>query len=266
MKYSIFLDSGAFSAMTQGAEIDIDEYIKFIKKYNDVIDYYAALDVIGDPVKSYENAVYMKKKGLNPIPVYHLIDRDFYWFEKICNEFPFIGIGGMTGTPIEKKERIYLITKCFNYIVNSNLMNDVKVHGFGCTSVRSMVMFPWFSVDSSTWIQVSRHGGILVPRRLFGGKGLDADAPVISVSDRRPGAPNYYKKLPPKNRGKLIDYLKRIGHQYFNDEMRFKFKNLGVVEGSYKYRDEVCAIYFRELEEELNSGRQSDFFSRQTLI
>lgn len=265
MRHSIFLDSGAFSAMTQGAEIDIDAYIRFIKKYNDVIDYYAALDVIGDPVKSYENAMYMKKRGLNPIPVYHLIDRKFYWFKKIANEFPYIGLGGMTGTPIERKERIYLITKCFNYMVDAGLLKDVRVHGFGCTSVRAMVMFPWYSVDSSTWIQVSRHGGILVPRRLFGGKGLDSDQPVITVSNRRTHAPNYYKRLPKRNREKLIEYLKRIGKEYFDDEMRFKFKNMGVIEGSYKYRDEVCAIYFKELEEEL-TGIKSEFFARGKLI
>ena len=43
-----FLDSGAFSAFTQGAEIDIQEYIEFIKEHKDYLEAYANLDVIGD--------------------------------------------------------------------------------------------------------------------------------------------------------------------------------------------------------------------------
>src|SRR3990167_8063836 len=41
-----FLDSGAFTAFTQGTNINIDDYIEVIKELN--IPYYAALDVIGD--------------------------------------------------------------------------------------------------------------------------------------------------------------------------------------------------------------------------
>jgi len=264
MQYSIFLDSGAYSVFSQGAVIEIDEYIRFIKKCQDVIDYYAALDVIGDPVASYKNTKYMNKKGLNPIPVYHLEDYSDYWFQRISNEFEFIGIGGMVSGAMKMKEKIFLLMKCFSYLEKKGLLDNIRVHGFGCTSIRLMTMFPWFSVDSSTWIQVARHGGILIPRRLFGGAGLDADSPIIAVSDRRPGVHHYYKRLPPKNRIKLIDYLKRIGGQYFGDEMRFRFRNLGVGKGSYKYRDEVCAIYFRELEQEL-AGQKSTFMSNKKL-
>ena len=54
-KVDLFLDSGAFSAETQGAKIDIQEYIDFIKEHQDVIEVYANLDVIGDPVSTWKN-------------------------------------------------------------------------------------------------------------------------------------------------------------------------------------------------------------------
>ena len=43
---SLFLDSGAYSAWTQGVEINIRDYIDFIKQHQDIIDIYANLDVI----------------------------------------------------------------------------------------------------------------------------------------------------------------------------------------------------------------------------
>ena len=45
-KVNLFLDSGAFSALTQGIEINIYQYIDFIKKHLDVLEVYANLDFI----------------------------------------------------------------------------------------------------------------------------------------------------------------------------------------------------------------------------
>jgi hypothetical protein len=258
MEYSIFLDSGAYSAMTKGITIDIDKYIRFIKKYEECIDFYAALDVIGNPEESYKNTMYMVKKGLNPVPVFHVNAGKFYWFERLVNEFDFVGIGGMVATGVEKKEKIYLLHRCFNYLSNNGLLDQIKIHGFACTSVRIMMDFPWFSVDSTSWIQVSRHGAILVPRKLFGNTSFaGGDKPLITVSHRRPNAPTYYKKLPRKNKLKVIGYLKRIGLKYFGDEYRYRFAKIGDEQKAYMLRDEICAIYFKELEDELNENPTS---------
>ena len=54
-KRKIFIDSGGFSAFTQGAEINIDEYCDFIKKYNKHITAYAQLDAIGDEEATKKN-------------------------------------------------------------------------------------------------------------------------------------------------------------------------------------------------------------------
>ena len=67
----IFLDSGAFSVSTGKAQVDIDEYIDFIKKHEDLFQIYANLDVIGDAKKTEQNQIYMEKKGLKPLPTFH---------------------------------------------------------------------------------------------------------------------------------------------------------------------------------------------------
>ena len=70
-KVNLFLDSGAFSAFTQGAEINIVDYIAFIKKNKKYIETYAVLDVIGSAEKTWENQRIMEKAGLSPLPCFH---------------------------------------------------------------------------------------------------------------------------------------------------------------------------------------------------
>ena len=70
-KVDLFLDSGAFSAMTQGVKIDIYEYIDFIKEHEDVLEVYANLDVIGSAEGTWKNQMIMEEAGLKPLPVFH---------------------------------------------------------------------------------------------------------------------------------------------------------------------------------------------------
>ena len=51
----IFIDSGGFSAKTQGAEIDLSAYVAFLKRYAHRITVYANLDVIGDATSKVSN-------------------------------------------------------------------------------------------------------------------------------------------------------------------------------------------------------------------
>src|SRR3990172_6537333 len=67
----IFLDSGAFSAFTQGAEIDLHGYVDYIKRNYDILDtdddgtaLYSVLDGIGDPLKTYRNQHEMESMGV----------------------------------------------------------------------------------------------------------------------------------------------------------------------------------------------------------
>ena len=67
----IMLDSGAYSAFTLKKSVDIDAYIAFVEENKSAIDYYITLDIHSEGEASYRNYLYLKSKGLNPIPVYH---------------------------------------------------------------------------------------------------------------------------------------------------------------------------------------------------
>lgn len=138
----IFLDSGAFSAWKSGVEINIDEYIQYIKDNH--IGKYIVLDVVGNPEETYKNQKYMESKGLQPIPVFHL-GSDFKYLQQLADEeYYYICLGGTVGSSREK--RIEFFDKCFNKFPNTYF------HGLGMTDPKLMKKYPWFSVDSTTWL------------------------------------------------------------------------------------------------------------------
>jgi len=138
----IMLDSGAFSAWKSGIEINIDEYIQYIKDNH--IGKYIVLDVVGDSEKTYENLKYMESKGLQPVPVFHLGSGLKYLQQLVDEEYYYICLGGTVGSSREKRTEFF--DKCFKRFP------DTYFHGLGMTDPKLMVKYPWFSVDSTTWL------------------------------------------------------------------------------------------------------------------
>jgi hypothetical protein len=156
----VFLDSGAFTAMTQGKDINLDEYIAFIKEHADKVTVYAALDVIGDWRATLKNLDYMVKHDVVPLPTYHYGEP----LEVLAQflEFPYIAIGGAA----HLRNR-GLIMRWLNYawahITDKDGNVPTKVHGFGITSFEVMMGYPWESVDSTSWLVGGKFGQILLP-------------------------------------------------------------------------------------------------------
>jgi len=162
-KRNIFLDSGAYSAMTQNAEINIDNYINYIKKTKKSLYVYANLDVIGNAEASYKNWEYMKSKGVDPLPVFH-VGSPVEFLKKYIEKSDYIAIGGVAGTgQTIQVQRDYLDRLWSRYLVDSEGYPKVKVHAFGITSIVLLPRYPWFSADSTSWIQTARFGGVLIP-------------------------------------------------------------------------------------------------------
>jgi hypothetical protein len=161
----IFLDSGAFSAMNIGAEINIDNYCNYIKENKDIfyvdddVLMVSILDGIGDPLKTWNNQQYMEKQGIRPLPCFHY-GEDPKYLEWYIKYYPYITIGGMVGksrTDLTKwLDRIWS-----NYLLDSSGTPRLKVHAFGVTSDSLIERYPWYSVDSSLWIQSASFGMIV---------------------------------------------------------------------------------------------------------
>jgi len=150
MNFEILLDSGAFSTWKRGTEIKIDDYCSFIRKHS--INNYITLDAVGDARRTEENTKAMESNGFSPIPVFHM-GASLTVLERLLDEYPYICLGGSVGATYAK--RVNFFRSVFNFAPKH------QFHGLGLTDSRIMKMFPFFSVDSTTWLTAEKNGKIL---------------------------------------------------------------------------------------------------------
>lgn len=278
-KIELFLDSGAFSAWTRGAKIDIHEYVDFIKQHEEAIDVYANLDVIGDASATYKNQKIMEKAGLHPIPVFHQGEPEKY-LERYTKKYDYIAIGGLVGISSHALVR-WLERMWDSYLTDSEGLPIVKVHGFGLTSLRLMFRYPWYSVDSTSWVVTGRLGGIFVPRYRNGQWIYDENSWKIDVSNKSPSnkkAGKHITTLTPRQKEIFLHYIHAQGYELgksifkrelqsykLNENERWAEKtpedktalrDVEVIQevgicNSYKQRDEMNIKYFLEVEKEM---------------
>lgn len=160
-KVKIFLDSGAFSAFTQGVTIDINEYCNYIRRNRDIIECCSVLDAVGDPSKTLNNQAIMEEQGVAALPCYHYGEDESY-LANYLDGYEYITIGGMV--PISTPQlRIWLDRIWSRYLCRHDGTPRVKVHAFGMTNQELMARYPWHSVDSSSWVYKGNMGFLLVP-------------------------------------------------------------------------------------------------------
>ncbi len=162
---NMLVDSGAFSAYTQGKIVDIDEYISWIKsfkskwkgKINELN--FINLDVIGDPIGSEKNLEYMHKQGVEVLPVLHQAGFEEKTLERYLHEYDYICFGGMVGRPV-KTDTIPWLNKCFAIIGRyyKKTKKMPKIHLLGIGNERIMYRYPAYSVDNTNWLSLFRFG------------------------------------------------------------------------------------------------------------
>lgn len=163
-KMELFLDSGAFSAHTQGDEIKIEDYARFIHENGKHFSVMANLDDIGDTgPKSWANYQWLLKEKCFVFPVHHAADEDRY-LEMILDQLEpgvgFMALGGLVGAS-RVVLRTWLDKMWSKFLTNKDGTPKVRVHGFGLTDTELMVRYPWYSVDSSSWVMTGIFGGCL---------------------------------------------------------------------------------------------------------
>lgn len=157
----VFLDSGAFSAFTQGIKVDVARYCEYIHRCQDIILMPSVLDAIGDPEGTWKNQLEMEKRGVRPLPCFHYGEPEAL-LQHYIERYEYITLGGMV--PISTPQLKLWLDRIFKeYICDAEGKPKVKVHGFGLTSLPLMERYPWYSVDSSTWVQWAANGMILLP-------------------------------------------------------------------------------------------------------
>lgn len=188
----IFLDSGAFSAFTLGVKLSVREYCAYIARNLDILRIEdgnimaSVLDGIGDPLETWRNQLEMEARfkiehglDIRPLPCFHAGEDERY-LEHYVKNYDYITLGGMVGTSTEQL-KTWLDRMWSKYLTDGSGNPRLKVHGFGITSVLLMERYPWYSCDSSSWIQSAAFGSIVMP-------GVSKSNPAwpMSVSEKSP--------------------------------------------------------------------------------
>lgn len=196
----IFVDSGAFSVMTRGLNIDVDCYIEWINSHIEDGSIFASLDVIGNPEKTWEIYLYMRSQLLDKsklIYTYHIgepiinLIKALNYKDQFGN-LKYIALGGMALK--NHNERKSFLDNAFHHIPP-----EVKVHGFGMTDYDLIKSYPFYSIDSTTWLKAAAFGELCFEEHR------------IKVSNNFKNSPQHYSHLPSSAQQQINQYIKRYG-------------------------------------------------------
>lgn len=146
--WHIFVDSGAFTAYSKGATIEIDDYIEHIYEHKKYLYCYANLDVINRPKESAENLRIMKESGLFPMPVIHY-GTSVAYMRKIAEEHDYIGLGCFNKGTLGKEKELQFSRRIMQ--ICREVRPDARFHAFGVSDPKLIYNEDWFSADHTNW-------------------------------------------------------------------------------------------------------------------
>jgi hypothetical protein len=157
--WDVILDSGAFSAHTQGGTVDLDAYAKWLRRWAGRAKAAFSLDVIGDPVASAKNyrRLVDADTGLTIVPVHHAGTHVRFLDDILASGATYVGFGGM----VEHYQRRDAVTRWAAWHLRHCADAGARVHGLGYTA-SAVRRLPFYSVDSSTWAMGTRRGFLCV--------------------------------------------------------------------------------------------------------
>lgn len=211
---TIFLDSGAFSAFTKGANIKLEDYARYIHKNKDIIHLAANLDDLHKREQlTWNNQKALEALGVKALPVFHTRE-DPAWLKKYIDAgYDYIALGGMVP---ESKTWLkgWLDDIWGNYLVDGNGRARIRIHGFGLTTFDLMLRYPWFSVDSTSWVLAGRYGLVWYVDE----RGFPVRLYISDQSPKRKDWDSHFDTLSPIHKKKLTEQIEARGFKV--DELR----------------------------------------------
>lgn len=204
-----FFDSGAFSIWSKVAEFQkatggtvedyyvseefltyVDGYVQLITDHPEVSQFYANIDVIGNPELTWQNQQLLESKGIKPVPVVHF-GTSMKWLKHYIDlKYDYIGLGGLVGGKVggsASKDKGRWIKECFQMACPApSYRPKTKFHGFGVSTWKIIRKYPWYSVDSAAWAKLGAFGNIMVPRRRGGNWDFSGGEEIVCVSKESP--------------------------------------------------------------------------------
>ena len=188
---NFLLDSGAFTFMSGNGEANADfdsyveEYAAFINKWDIQNFFELDIDVLVG-LQEVERLRYKLEKltGKKPIPVWHK-SRGKDYFVKMCENYPYVSIGGIVTKEIPTK----IYERLFPWFIKTAHLHKCKIHGLGYTNIKGLHKYHFDSVDSTAWVygnisgtvyKFNPHNGMIDTTKRPDGKRLVSNAAAIN--------------------------------------------------------------------------------------
>jgi len=194
----------------------LDAYGEFIQQHPEVT-VYANVDVIFDPKLSHKAQRYLERRyGVRPIPVIHYGTPLKYLRRYINRGYEYIALGGL-GQEVHRNQYTEWADGAFHIICGGrDHLPKARVHGFAITSFPIMQRYPWYSVDSTSWLLHTVRGTLLVPQRRGESWNYSESPHFIQVAHRKRNPSGHIggEHLAKVQYHKLVDqYLADTGFQ-----------------------------------------------------
>ncbi len=150
-KPEILLDSGAYSAHTKGKNVNLVDYIIYIRENHEFISQYITLDVIGNQRLTMHIYRLMTQARLDPIPVIHYGAPPETWSCYGLYPIHSIGLGNTVGVQDKRK----VASWCESV---KNIYPSLDLHLLGSSSRAILESGALDSCDSSTWYMMAVNG------------------------------------------------------------------------------------------------------------
>ena len=176
--FNLFLDSGAHTLQQkyrrgtgktshkdygtiEGYEDELREYkagyIAFVREHGHRFDVYANLDYVEHSPTVWDLQKELEGEGIAPIPTIHGDSGLDWMYRYIDAGYNYLGIGAGPRWGSKSKTLKYL-----DAVFEIGEKTGAFLHGYGMTAPEYIYRYPWYSVDSSTWLKMAANGWVLV--------------------------------------------------------------------------------------------------------
>jgi hypothetical protein len=230
-----------------------DAYARFQKQMvgRDVIC--ANVDAISNPDLTWQIQKFFEEEcGVYPVPIVHFATPMKYVDRYVEGGYDLLGVGGL-GQGVSRHEYFKWANEFFIHICpeSNKRLPVIKTHGFAMTSWELMTRYPWWSVDSATWVKLSAYGWLYIPRWLEGRWRFDKPPFNINFSFRSPQLKNpakHYANAPKEWRWTARKWLQHIGLEMGSVDEKGKTVEFGVT-SHHRARSIANLTYLKDLEE-----------------
>lgn len=165
----LFIDNSDFCVVDSGAHtlqengyVSEKDFLKYSEKYFNYINsipkkqglFFVELDVdpwTNIPLKLVDKVYSKLSTAPNPVlRVWHE-NRGINTYLDYLEKYKYVGISLLDGI---KEDKLFFLTK-------KALEKRVKLHGFGCGKPKTMLAYPFYSTDASSWARSMAFNGFL---------------------------------------------------------------------------------------------------------